>query len=118
LVRPTSPSAEVPSVSRGEVWLASLDPTVGSEIQKTRPCLIVSPAEMNDHLRTVTVAPMTTGSRPAPFRIAVTFRGKHGLILLDQLRTLDKQRLVRRLGIISGQTLSLALAALREMFDE
>jgi mRNA interferase MazF len=117
-VRRTSPPAEVASVSRGEVWLAALDPTVGSEIQKTRPCLIVSPAEMHDYLRTVTVAPMTIGSRPAPYRIAVTFQGKHGLILLEKLRTLDKQRLVRRLGTIAASTLSLTLAALRETFDE
>ena len=107
-----------PRVHRGGVWLAALDPTIGSEIQKTRPCVIISPAEMNDFLRTVTVAPMTTGSRPAPFRIPLRFRGKAGLILLDQMRTLDKQRLVRRLGAVSGNTLRLALAALREMFEE
>jgi mRNA interferase MazF len=105
-------------VVRGEVWLAALDPTVGGEIQKTRPCLIVSPAEMHDYLRTVTVAPMTTGSRLAPYRVAVRFRGKAGLILLDQLRTLDKQRLVRRLGVVTGKTLGLTLTALREMFEE
>jgi len=104
-------------VTRGDVWLAALDPTTGSEIQKTRPCVVVSPQEMHDHLRTVTVARMTTGSRPAPFRIAVQFQGRRGLILLDQLRTLDKQRLVRRLGGISARTLSLTLAALREMFE-
>lgn len=107
-----------PVVVRGEIWLAAFDPTIGSEIQKTRPCVIVSPAEMHDHLRTVTVAPMTTGSRPAPFRIAVRFRRKFGLILLDQMRTLDKQRLVRRLGVVSGNTLRATLAALREMFEE
>ena len=101
---------------RGEVWLAALDPTVGSEIQKTRPCVVVSPAEMNDYLRTVTVAPMTTGSRPAPYRVAARFRGKDGLIVLDQVRTLDKIRLVQRLGILDDGTLHLALRALREMF--
>ena len=106
------------AVARGEVWLAALDPTIGSEIQKTRPCVIVSPPEMHDHLRTVTVAPMTTGSRPAPYRIAIHFHGKQGLILLDRLRTLDKQRLVRRLGSIGARTLTPTLAALREMFDE
>ena len=73
---------------------------------------------MHDFLRTVTVGPMTTGSHPAPYRIPLRFRGKEGLILLDQLRTLDKQRLVRRLGVISGNTLRLTLAALREMFEE
>jgi mRNA interferase MazF len=75
---------------RGEVWLAALDPTQGSEIRETRPCLVVSPAELHDHLRTVTVAPMTTASRAAPFRVAVRFGGKDGLVLLDQIRTLDK----------------------------
>ena len=106
------------AVVRGEVWLAALDPTIGSEIQKTRPCVIISPAEMHDFLRAVTVAPMTTGSHPAPFRIKVRFRRKHGLILLDQIRTLDKQRLVRRLGAIDDATLRTTLAALREMFEE
>ena len=105
-------------VARGEIWLAALDPTIGSEIQKTRPCVIISPPEMHDFLRTVTVAPMTTGSRPAPYRIPLRFRRKDGLILLDQLRTLDKQRLVRRVGAVSGNTLRLTLAALREMFEE
>jgi mRNA interferase MazF len=106
------------AVQRGEVWLAALDPTIGAEIQKTRPCVVVSPPEMHDFLRTVTIAPMTTGSRPAPYRITLRFRGKDGLILLDQLRTLDKLRLVRRLGVVTGNTLRLALAALREMFEE
>jgi mRNA interferase MazF len=103
---------------RGEVWLAALDPTQGSEIRKTRPCLIVSPPELHDHLRTVTVAPMTTGSRPAPFRVAVRFDGRDGLILLDQMRTLDKSRLVRRLGIVPKPALSATLAVLRELFEE
>jgi len=106
------------AVRRGDVWLAALDPTVGSEIQKTRPCLIVSPPEMNDVLRTVSVVPMTTGSRPAPFRVPLRFDDRNGLLLLDQLRTLDKQRLVRRLGTVSTRTLRGTLAALREMFEE
>lgn len=97
----------VPAVRGREIWLAALDPTIGStiagEIQKTRPCVVVSPAEMHDFLRTVTVAPMTTGSRPAPHRIPLRFRGKDGLILLDQMRSLDKQRLVRRLGALTGR---------------
>jgi mRNA interferase MazF len=105
-------------VSRGEVWLAALDPTQGREIRKTRPCLVISPAELHDHLSTVTVAPMTTGSRPAPFRVRVTFEGKLGLILLDQIRTLDKSRLVRRLGIVTKPTLSATLVVLREIFEE
>lgn len=105
-------------VKRGEVWLAALDPTQGSEINKTRPCLIVSPPEIHDHLRTATVAPMTTGSRPAPFRVPVSFQGKEGLILLDQIRTLDKARLVRRLGAIPAPVLSESLSVLRELFEE
>ena len=111
-------AARVPAVRRGEIWLAALDPTIGAEIQKTRPCVVVSPAEMHEFLRTVTVAPMTTGSRPAPYRIPLRFRGKDGLILLDQMRSLDKQRLVRRLGAVTGATLRLTLAGLREMFEE
>jgi len=77
-------------VKRGEVWLVILDPTVGREIQKTRPCIVISPPEINDHLGTVLVAPMTTGSHPAPFRVPVKFQGKSGLVLLDQARAIDK----------------------------
>jgi mRNA interferase MazF len=106
------------TVVRGEIWLAALDPTIGSEIQKTRPCVIISPSEMHDYLRTVTVAPMTAGSHPAPYRIPLRFRRRNGLILLDQLRTLDKLRMVRRLGAADAKVLSLTLAALREMFEE
>src|SRR5436190_8726519 len=92
-----------------EVWLAALDPTVGSEIRKTRPCLIVSPPEMNDRLRTIMAAPLTSGSRPAPSRVPVSFQGRAGLILLDQLRTLDKARLIRRLGVVETALLRVAL---------
>ena len=105
-------------VRRGEIWLAALDPTVGSEIQKTRPCVIVSPSEIHDYLRTVIVAPMTTGSKPAPFRIPVTFRKKTGLILLDQIRTLDKTRLVKKVGATSDKTLTDTLRTLQEVFTE
>ena len=105
-------------VKRGEVWLAALDPTVGTEIQKTRPCVIVSPAELHDHLRSVSVAPMTTGSQPARFRIAVDFRGKSGLILLDQIRTLSKQRLVKRLGSLPPTVLANTLSGLQDLFAE
>lgn len=104
-------------MSRGEIWLAALDPTVGSEIRKTRPCVIVSPDEMNGHLRTVIVAPMTTGSRPAPFRIPIGFAGKRGLILLDQMRSLDRTRLVKRLGELRPVTLRRALDTLQELFS-
>ena len=106
----------MPAVKTGEIWLAQLDPTVGSEIQKTRPCVVVSPDDMNLHLRTVIVAPMTTGSRPARFRIAVTFQRKQGLILLDQLRTLDGVRLVKRLGALRPPTLAATLQTLQSMF--
>ncbi|MEM5277013.1 type II toxin-antitoxin system PemK/MazF family toxin [Cupriavidus taiwanensis] len=105
-------------VARGDVWLVALDPTVGSEIEKTRPCVILSPPEMHDYLRTVMVAPMTTGSRPAPFRIPVTFQRKTGLILLDQLRTVDKSRLVKRAGGLSDRTVADTLRTLREVFAD
>lgn len=100
----------------GDIWLAQLDPRVGSEIQKTRPCVVISPDEMNAHLRTVIVAPMTTGSRPARFRIALTFQGRQGLILLDQVRTLDRARLVKRLGALRPVTLAATLHTLQSMF--
>lgn len=103
-------------LATGEIWLAQLDPTVGSEIQKTRPCVVISPPEMNNHLRTVIVAPMTTGSRPAAFRVPVTFKGKTELILLDQIRTLDKVRLVRREGAVHRATLKKVLTVLQAMF--
>jgi mRNA interferase MazF len=105
-------------VKRGEIWLANLDPTVGSEIQRTRPCVVISPPEMHDYLRTAIVAPMTTGSHPAPFRIALRYRGKHGLILLDQIRTIDKTRLVKRTGAVVPAVLTATLAALGEIFAE
>ena len=105
-------------VKRGEVWLVNLDPTVGSEIQKTRPCVVISPPEMHDYLRTAIVAPMTTGSRPAPFRIVVRHRGKQRLILLDKIRTIDKTRLVKRAGVVAPAEISATLAALAEIFAE
>lgn len=104
-------------MKRGEVWLVALDPTVGTEIQKTRPCLIVSPPEMHDHLRAVIVAPMTTGSRPAGFRVPLTFKGQEGLVLLDQIRTVDKQRFVKRLGAVADPVLVATLDTLREVFQ-
>ncbi|MDE2088709.1 MAG: type II toxin-antitoxin system PemK/MazF family toxin [Gammaproteobacteria bacterium] len=105
-------------VIRGEIWLVNLDPTVGGEIRRSRPCVIVSPPEMHDYLHTVIVAPMTTGSRPAPFRIAVSHAGKRGLILLDQVRAVDKARLVKRLGALSAKTLTATLNTLQEVFAE
>jgi mRNA interferase MazF len=103
-------------VARGEVWLTTLDPTVGSEIQKTRPCLIVSPPELHDYLRTVIVAPMTTGSKPSSYRVPIAFQGKRGSILLDQVRTLDKIRLRKRLGKAHAKTIAAVLSTLQEMF--
>lgn len=105
-------------MTRGEIWLVNLDPTVGSEIRKTRPCVVVSPSEMHDHLRTVIVAPMTTGSRAAPFRIGVTHGGRKGLILLDQMRAVDKARLSKKLGLVSAKTLTSTLSTLQEVFTE
>lgn len=105
-------------MKRGEIWLVNLDPTIGSEIRKTRPCVVVSPAEMHDHLRTVMVAPMTTKSRAAPFRIGLTHGGRKGLILLDQLRAVDKARLAKRLGAVSAKTLTSTLSTLQEVFTE
>jgi mRNA interferase MazF len=89
---------------RDEVWLVSLDPSQGSEIRKTRPCLVVSPNEMNEPLHTVIVAPMTTTLRRYPSRVNVTFRSKNGQVALDQLRAVDRQRLVRRLGVVPAKT--------------
>lgn len=103
-------------LARGDIWLVQLDPTVGGEIQKTRPCVVVSPSEMHDYLRTLIVAPMTTGSRPAPFRVAVAHAGKKGLILLDQIRAVDKARLVKKAGGLSQKTLAAVLATLQEQF--
>jgi mRNA interferase MazF len=105
-------------VKRGDIWLVNLDPTVGSEIRKTRPCVVVSPAEMHNHLRTVLVAPMTTAGREAPFRIEVTHGGRQGLILLDQVRAVDKTRLAKRLGAVEQETLAATLRALQELFAE
>ncbi len=103
-------------MKRGEIWLAQLDPTVGSEIQKTRPCVVVSPDEMHDFIRAVIIAPMTTGAKPAPYRIAVTFDKKKGLILLDQMHSIDKTRLVKKLGKTTEKTLADTLATLQEVF--
>jgi mRNA interferase MazF len=102
--------------TRGEVYLVQLDPTRGSEIRKTRPCLVVSPDELNHHLRTVIVAPMTTGGHAYPWRVQCRFQGRAGLIAIDQLRTVDTERLVRQLGRLAPNTLGAVLAVLQEMF--
>ena len=103
---------------RGDVYLITLDPTQGREIRKTRPCVIVSPDELNDHLATVMVAPLTTGGHRYPFRMPCRFKKRDGFIVLDQLRTVDRARLLRRLGAVSSATLRRALKVLQEMFAE
>ena len=105
-------------VNRFEVYIVILDPTIGSEIQKTRPCLIISPNEMNHHIATVIVAPMTTKGRSYPTRVACTFQGKEGQVILDQIRTVDKSRLARKLGQIDEETQREVLSVLNEMFSE
>src|ERR1044071_786099 len=103
-------------VKRFDVYLINLDPTIGSEIKKTRPCLIISPDEMNRYINTVIVAPMTTKGRVYPTRVACKFGGKQGQIVLDQIRTVDKMRLVRKQGKIEAQTETKVLSVLGEMF--
>ncbi len=105
-------------VKRFEVYLVNLDPTIGSEIQKTRPCLIISPDESNRNVATVIIAPMTSSRRTYPTRVTCRFAGKEGSIVLDQLRTVDKTRLVRRLGRITAPEQKAVLTALAELFAE
>lgn len=105
-------------VKRFDVYLVNLDPTIGSEIQKTRPCLVISPDVMNRYIATVIVAPMTTKGRPYPTRVECLFQGKEGQIVLDQVRTVDKVRLVRRLGRIDAQTQADVFTVLAELFAE
>ena len=106
------------AVNRFEVYLVNLDPTVGVEIQKTRPCTVVSPDEMNHHVRTVIIAPMTTKGRNYPTRVPCVFQGKSGEVVLDQLRTVDKARLVKRLGALDASTSDAVLAMLGQMFEK
>jgi mRNA interferase MazF len=103
-------------IARFEVYLVSLDPTVGTEIRKTRPCLVVSPDEMNRRVLTAIVAPMTTITRPYPSRVTCRFEGKRGQIVLDQIRTVDRARLVKRLGKLDKRAAGKVLEILREMF--
>lgn len=105
-------------VRRFDVYLINLDPTTGSEIKKTRPCLVISPDEMNAHIATVIVAPMTTKGRDYPTRVGCRFQGKDGQIVLDQIRTIDKTRLMRRLGKVTPEEGQAVLAVLMEMFAE
>ena len=103
---------------RGEIWIVTLDPTIGSELQKTRPALVVSPDSMNRSLGTVTIMPLTSGSRAAPFRVPLSFAGRNGLLLADQLRTADHRRMHQCVGVTEPAALKAALAVLREMFEE
>ena len=103
-------------VRRFEVFLVNLDPTVGSEIRKARPCVVVSPDEMNRYVRTVVVAPLTTAGRPYPSRVPVRFAGKNGQVVVDQLRTVDKIRLAGRLGALEPREAAAVLEVLREFF--
>lgn len=105
-------------VKRFDVFLVNLDPTVGSEIQKTRPCIVVSPDEMNRYIATVIIAPMTTKGKTYPTRVVCQFQGKDGQIVLDQIRTIDKTRLVKKLGQISQDEQRAVLDTLAEMFAE
>jgi len=104
--------------ARGQVHLVRLDPTLGSEIQKTLPCLVVSPDELNEYLRTVIVAPMTTSGRAYPWRVACRFQRRSGYVALDQLHTVDAERLLRPLGRVAPQTVTTVLRRLQEMFAE
>jgi mRNA interferase MazF len=106
----------IEQVARGDVFLVTLSPTRGGEIRKTRPCVVVSPDDLNAYLRTFIVAPLTTGGHSYPFRVSCRFRGKAGHVVLDQVRTVDRERLVKRLGALSPGVLSQALAVLRAMF--
>jgi mRNA interferase MazF len=103
---------------RFDVFLVGLDPTVGTEIRKTRPCVVISPDEMNEHIRTVIVAPMTTKGQPYPTRVSCTFQGKKGQIVLDQIRTIDRMRLANRLGRLTTAQSKSVLAVLQAMFAE
>lgn len=109
---------KVTDVRRGQVFVVSLDPTQGREIKKARPCVVVSPDELNAHLRTYIVAPLTTGSHAYPFRVPCRFQGKAGYVVLDQIRTVDRGRLVKRLGRLSPQALGKSLSVLQEMFAQ
>ena len=108
--------AMVKNVNRFEVYLVNLDPTQGSEIKKTRPCAVISPDEMNRYIRTVIVAPMSTKGRSYPTRVACKFDKKEGQVILDQIRTVDKSRLVKKLGSLNRSTQDEILSVLAEMF--
>ena len=106
----------VDDIRRGDVFLVSLNPTRGGEIRKTRPCLIISPDELNAHLQTFIVAPMTSGGHTYPFRVPCRFQSRSGHVVLDQIRTMDRSRLIRRLGRLSSVAVHKSLQVLQEMF--
>jgi mRNA interferase MazF len=106
------------AIRRGDVFLVALDPTLGREIRKTRPCVVLSPDELNRHLETVVVAPMTTGGHPYPYRVGCRFQKREGYVVLDQLRAVDMHRLVRKLGRLSSRATASSLSVLQEMFAE
>ena len=105
------------AVSRGDIYLVSLNPTRGSEIRKMRPCVVISPDELNAHLHTFIVAPLTTGGHPYPFRVRRRFEDKDGHVVLDQLRAVDRDRLMKRLGVLDDETLGEVLSTLQAMFS-
>ena len=105
-------------IKRFDVYLVNLDPTVGHEIKKSRPCLVISPDEMNRYIATVIVAPMTTKGRDYPTRVPCTFQGKEGQVVIDQIRTIDKIRLIKRLGKIDSQTQADVFSVLSDLFSE
>ena len=115
VTRPAASPGFVGTPERFEVYLVQLEPTRGSEIRKTRPCIVISPDEMHG-LRTVIIAPMTTKGKAFPSRVPVEFQGKHGFVVLDQIRTVDRVRLVKRLGRIDAPTAATVLSTLQEMF--
>jgi len=102
-------------IQQYDIWLVNLDPTIGSEIRKTRPCTIISPAEMNGTLRTVQVAPLTSNRRQYPWRIYTVFQGKKGAVALDQIRSIDKRRLVKHLGMLKSDSIQNLKQILHEM---
>jgi mRNA interferase MazF len=110
--------AKQAAIRRGDVFVVALDPTIGREIRKTRPCVVLSPDELNRHLETVVVAPLTTGGYAYPFRVSCRFQKRDGFVVLDQLRAVDTHRLVRKLGRLSPQAIASSLGVLQEMFTE
>ncbi|MEN8262653.1 MAG: type II toxin-antitoxin system PemK/MazF family toxin [Nitrospirota bacterium] len=104
-------------VNRFDIYVVSLDPTRGSEIKKTRPCIVISPDEINHNINTVIIAPMTSATKKYPTRVPIEFQGKKGQIVLDQIRTVDKKRLIKKIGRLKKNTYEKVLSILQEMFE-